>query len=43
LRELAETVRDVLDEFRQRPAAQTLRAGLEPAREAELLAALARG
>jgi 2'-hydroxyisoflavone reductase len=43
LRPLAETVRDVLDEFRQRPTTQTLRAGLNPAREAELLAALRRG
>jgi hypothetical protein len=40
LRPLAETVRDVLDEFRKRPATQTLRAGLEPGREAQLLTAL---
>ena len=38
LRPLATTVRDVLEEFRSRPAGRTLRAGLSPKREATLLA-----
>jgi 2'-hydroxyisoflavone reductase len=41
LRPLADTVRDTLAEFRTRPADYTLRAGLEPEREAELLNILA--
>ncbi len=39
LRPLAETVRDVLAEYRARPASRTLRAGLAPENEERLLAA----
>jgi len=38
LRPLAETVHDVLAEYRARPASRTLRAGLTPENEARLLA-----